>query len=94
MTEYKGVMIFGEVFEGKLASITTELLGCGRKLAKDLGQELSAVLVGSNISNFATDLIGDRKIDPSTPQYQQDVISPIKEIINHKIFYYIINEQS
>ena len=34
MTEYKGVMICGEVIEGKLTSITTELLGCGRKLAK------------------------------------------------------------
>ncbi|GAH72540.1 unnamed protein product, partial [marine sediment metagenome] len=42
MAEYKGVMIYGEVTEGKLASIATELLGCGRKLADDLGQELYA----------------------------------------------------
>jgi electron transfer flavoprotein alpha subunit len=57
MAEYKGVMIFGEAAEGKLASIATELLGCGRKLADDLGQELSAVLVGSGISNLAQEAI-------------------------------------
>ncbi len=57
MAEYKGVMIYGEVAEGKLATITTELLGCGRKLAGDMGQELCAVLVGSNISSLAQEAI-------------------------------------
>jgi electron transfer flavoprotein alpha subunit len=57
MAEYKGVMIYGEVTEGKLAAITTELLGCGRKLADDLGQELCAVLVGSDISSLAQEVI-------------------------------------
>ena len=37
MAEYKGVMIYCEVKEGKLTSMATELLGCGRKLADDLG---------------------------------------------------------
>jgi len=53
VAEYKGVMVYGEVTEGKLAAIGTELLGCGRKLADDLGQELSAVLVGSGVSGLA-----------------------------------------
>ncbi len=57
MTEYKGVLIFGEVVDGKLASITTELLGGGRELAEDLGNELSIVLVGDNIANFAQEAI-------------------------------------
>ena len=57
MAEYEGVMIYGEVTEGKLAAITTELLGCGRKLADDLGQELYAVLVGSDISSLAQEAI-------------------------------------
>jgi len=78
MSEYKGVMIYGEVVEGKLAAITTELLGCGRKLADDLGQELSAVLVGSNISSFAQEAIafGADKVyvvdDPLLENYQTD----------------------
>jgi len=57
MAEYKGVMTFCEVAGGKLASIATELLGGGRKLADDLGQELSAVLVGSGISGLAQEAI-------------------------------------
>ena len=41
-----GVLVFGEIFEGKLASTTAELLGCGRKLAADLGSELAVLLSG------------------------------------------------
>ena len=78
MAEYKGVMVYGEVIEGKLASITTELLGCGRKLADDLGQELSAVLVGSDVSSLAQEAIafGADKVyivdDPLLKDYQTD----------------------
>ena len=53
MAEYKGVMIFCEVAEGKLAAIATELLGGGKKLADDLGQELYAVLAGNDVSRSA-----------------------------------------
>ncbi len=78
MAEYKGVMIYGEVTEGKLAAITTELLGCGRKLADDLGQELCAVLAGSDISSLAQEAIafGADKVyvvdDPLLKDYQTD----------------------
>ncbi len=46
MQEYKGVLVYGEVAGSKLAGTTCELLECGRKLASDLGQELSCVLPG------------------------------------------------
>ena len=78
MAEYKGVMVYGEVTEGKLAPITTELLGCGRKLADDLGQELCAVLAGSGISSLAQEAIafGADKVyvvdDPLLKDYQTD----------------------
>lgn len=51
MAENKGVMVYGEVVEGKLASITTELLGCGRHLADELKEELSCVLVGDKLGD-------------------------------------------
>jgi len=57
MAEYKGVMTFCEAAEGKLATSAAELLGGGRKLADDLGQELSAVLVGGGISDLAQEAI-------------------------------------
>jgi len=78
MAEYKGVMIYSEVTEGKLAAIATELLGCGRKLADDLGQELYAVLAGSDISSLAQEAIafGADKVyvvdDPLLKDYQTD----------------------
>jgi electron transfer flavoprotein alpha subunit len=50
-------MIFGEAKEGKLAAVTTELLGCGRNLADELGQELYCLLVGSNVSSLAQEAI-------------------------------------
>jgi electron transfer flavoprotein alpha subunit len=57
MADYKGVAVYCEVTKGKLAPIATEGLGIGRKLADDLGQELSAVLVGSGVSSFAQEAI-------------------------------------
>jgi len=85
VAEYKGVMIYGEVAEGKLATITTELLGCGRKLADDLGQELSAVLVGSDVSNLSQEAIafGADKVyavdDPLLKDYQTDSYVSVME---------------
>ena len=57
MAEYKGVAVYCEVAGGKLAPIATEGLGIGRKLADALGQELSAVLVGSGVSSLAQEAI-------------------------------------
>ncbi|MCL0070033.1 electron transfer flavoprotein subunit alpha/FixB family protein [Dehalococcoidia bacterium] len=57
MAENKGVLIVGELSDGKLASITAELLGIGRKLADDLGQGLSAVFVGNGITDVAGEAI-------------------------------------
>ncbi len=85
MSEYKGVMVYGEVTEGKLAAIATELLGCGRKLADDLGQELWAVLVGSGVSSLAQEAIafGADKVyvvdDPLLKDYQTDSYVSVME---------------
>jgi len=85
MSEYKGVMIYGEVIEDKLSGIVAELLGCGRKLADELGQELSAVIVGSGISGLAQEAIasGADKVyvvdDPLLKDYQTDTYLPVME---------------
>jgi len=57
MTDRKGVVIVGELSDDNLAPITTELLGIGRKLAGDLGQELSAVFIGSGIGQAAGEAV-------------------------------------
>jgi len=85
MAEYNGVMVYCEVREGKLASIATEGLGCGRKLADDLGQELYAVLVGAGVSGLAQEAISfgaDKAYvidDPLLKDYQTDSYVAVME---------------
>jgi electron transfer flavoprotein alpha subunit len=78
MADAKGVMICGEVIDGKLASITTEILGCGRTLADELKEELSCVLIGENLNEAAKQAVafGADKVfvvdDPQFKEYQND----------------------
>jgi len=91
MTEYKGVMVFGEAKEGKLAVITTELLGCGRKLCSDLGQELCCLLIGSDVGNLTQEAIafGADKVyvvnDPLLKDYQTDSYVTVVERIARQL---------
>ncbi len=51
------VMVCGEAGEGgRIDPVTLELLGVGRKLADDLGTELSAVLIGEGINQVAEEV--------------------------------------
>lgn len=85
MAEYKGVMVCGEIIEGKLAPITTELLGGSRGLADALGEELSLVLMGSGIGDLGKESIafGADKVyvvdDPLLKDYQTDSFVAVME---------------
>jgi electron transfer flavoprotein alpha subunit len=57
MAEYKGMLVCGELADGKLASITTELLGCGRRLADDLQEDLSCLLAGDAVGEASKEAI-------------------------------------
>ena len=78
MAEYKGIMTYCEIIDGKLPAISKEVLGCGRKLADELGQQLCTVLVGSEVGSFAQEAIalGADKVyvvdDPLLKEYQTD----------------------
>ena len=56
-TLYKGVWCFAEQRHGKMVSTIYELLNVGGQMAKDLGEELSAVLIGHNVAQHAQDII-------------------------------------
>jgi len=57
LSKYTGVWVFSEVTdEGKIRNVTFELLTKGVELAKELGQELYAVLLGQNIDPLAKEL--------------------------------------
>lgn len=85
-----GVLVHCEVVEGKLASIAAELLGAGGSLAKGLGQPLSAVLIGNNISAIGQEAIsyGADKVylldDPLLEHYLTDSYLQVMEKVLDK----------
>ena len=56
LSAYKGVWVFAEQREKKIMPVVIELLGEGKKLAKEVGCELCAVLCGSEVENLADEL--------------------------------------
>lgn len=55
--EWRGVWVFAEQRNGKVASVVYELLGIGEKLALRLKTDLSAVLLGSGVNSQTKELI-------------------------------------
>ena len=87
----KGILLCGEVTEGKLAPITLELLGIGRKLAGQSGEELSILLMGSGIGGLGQEAIafGADKVyiadDPLLENYNSDVCTMVAANLCQKI---------
>ena len=78
MAENKGILVIGEIAEGELPSITTELLGCGRKLADELKEDLSCLLASDAVGDLAKEAIafGADKVytieDSTLKRYEAD----------------------
>lgn len=51
--DYRGVWVFIEEKEGKIAPVSLELLGAGRKLADKRGVELAGVLIGEGVTDLS-----------------------------------------
>lgn len=56
LSGFKGVWVFAEQRERKIMPTTFELLTAGRKLADDLGESLSVVLLGNEIEKKVDEL--------------------------------------
>ncbi|HEY8803722.1 MAG TPA: electron transfer flavoprotein subunit alpha/FixB family protein [Clostridium sp.] len=55
--EYSGVWVFVEQLEGKLASVTLELIGEAKKLATSLNVQVSTVLLGDKVETIVPTLL-------------------------------------
>jgi electron transfer flavoprotein alpha subunit len=89
MADYQGVLVCGEVVEGKLAGVTAEMLGGGRRLADKLGEGLAVVLLGNGVKGLAAEAIacGADKVyvvdDPVLKDYQTDAyIMAMVNVVN------------
>jgi electron transfer flavoprotein alpha subunit len=56
ITEYSGIWVFAEQRNKKIMPVVIELLGEGKKLAAEIGCELSAVVCGHEIGSLADEL--------------------------------------
>jgi len=56
LTEYKGVFVFVQQVDGKISSVSYELVSEGKKLASELGCEVTAVILGHKVSEIGTAL--------------------------------------
>ena len=78
LEEYKGVFIFAEQVENKISGIAFELVGKAKDLAADLNTTVTAVLLGSGITEKANELAeygADRVIvvdDPALETYMTE----------------------
>ena len=62
LEEYKGVAIFAQQVDNKLSSIAFELIGKAHELAEKLGTDVTAVVLGHDISALA-DKLGEYGAD-------------------------------
>lgn len=78
LEQYKGVFVFAQQVDNEISGIALELIGKGKGLAADLGTEVTAVLVGSDVKGLADKLAvyGADKIilvdDPELKEYRTE----------------------
>ncbi|MEF8835487.1 MAG: electron transfer flavoprotein subunit alpha [Candidatus Thermoplasmatota archaeon] len=56
LSQYNGVWVFAEQQRGELKPTGPQLLGKGRELADEIGEELCAVLIGNDIKDLSDEL--------------------------------------
>ncbi len=78
ISEYKGILVFAEQRDGIIHPVVYELLGKGKMLADQLGEQLLAVILGENLNKQAETLIayGADKVyvydDPRVAVFRDD----------------------
>jgi electron transfer flavoprotein alpha subunit len=88
--DYQNVAVFIEQHEGKVAGVSYEMLGEGRKLANQLGEKLVAVLLGNEMNEAAAELIkyGADKVvyydSPELVKFRDDTYAQLVcEFVDH-----------
>ena len=87
-SEHAGVWVLGEVRDGRIHSVSYELLAWGRGLADKLAVDLSIVVLGNNITAKVQDLIAggaDRVIVVDHPGVEYFSVDPYAAILTSLI---------
>ena len=84
----KDVYVIAEQRDGKIQKVGLELIGEATKLAKDLGEQVVAVLLGSNITDKAQELIqhgADKVVVVDDPMLEKYATEPYAKAITEVI---------
>lgn len=85
ISEWSGVWVYAEHRDGRIAPVSFELLGAGRRLADQLGVSLSAVLMGADLGDGAEKLIGhgaDKVYRVDDPALQYFIDEPYAKVLS------------
>ena len=88
LSGYTGVWVVAEQKRGKVQSVTYELLGVGRELARLRGTELSAVLIGRRVADSASELIArgaDTVYVVDSPDFEDYQDEPYSRVLSRLI---------
>ncbi|MFN3967066.1 MAG: 4Fe-4S binding protein, partial [Endomicrobiia bacterium] len=89
ISQYRGVWVYAEQRHSEISPVVYELLNEGKKLAKKLNVELSAILIGDKIENHAHDLIyhgADNVYVIDDPLFKEFLDDPYAEILAKLIY--------
>lgn len=82
--KYQGVWVFAERKDGRIASVTWELMGEGQKIAQQLNEPLAVLLIGDQLEEAAEEVIhhgADRVYLAQSPQLAQFLEEPYAEVM-------------
>ncbi|MEO1813962.1 MAG: electron transfer flavoprotein subunit alpha [Acetobacterium sp.] len=89
LSEYKGVWVFAEQREGKLMPVVIELLGEAKKLAAEIGTDVSAVVCGDEVDALTHELFAYgadkvyQAVHPELKNYRTDAYTKVIEEAIH-----------
>jgi len=78
-----GVWVFAETRDGKIIKVVNEMLNASKEIGGKLGEDVSAVLLGSGVESLANELagMGAKKVyiadDPKLEKYLPDAYSKV-----------------
>ncbi len=90
-SDWKGVWVFAEQREGQLVPVCLELLGKAQDLARDLEQDVSAVLIGHNVEGLCETLVnyGAKRVYlVDQPELEQFRTVPYTDVIEDLVSKY------
>jgi len=91
LEDYKGVWVFAEQKRGRVEPVAYELLGKGKELAEKLNCNLSAILLGNNISGEAEKLIqkgANKVIIVDEPELENYLAEPYSKVLKELVLEY------